>query len=163
MFKLVCQPSHLASQHSLCSSHILAYSIFSWSMHHFFVTESVFTSVHRVLVCSKHFPCCLHRHTNITYYSSHTPATDILHPALSLHLLAYETIYPQLLLKAFDIPVIITNRCANLSMIQMNESSQAPTTTTLKMALSNVRSLSNKTLILNDFISDANLDFMFLT
>ena len=31
------------------------------------------------------------------------------------------------------------------------------------MALSNVRSLSNKTLILNDFIFSAELDFMFLT
>ena len=31
------------------------------------------------------------------------------------------------------------------------------------MALLNVRSLSNKTFVLNDFILTANLDFMFLT
>ena len=38
-----------------------------------------------------------------------------------------------------------------------------PEATTLRMSLFNVRSLSNKTFILNDFISSENLDLMFLT
>ena len=76
----------------------------------------------------------------------------------------------------FSIPVIITPRISqsctpvtcrntnNLHLIQTNTlPTRTPTATTFRMSLFNVRSLSNKTFILNDFISSENLDFMFLT
>lgn len=51
----------------------------------------------------------------------------------------------------------------NLLKIWTNESTSASSINKLKMAIFNVRSLSSKTLILSDFISSTNLDFMFLT
>lgn len=45
----------------------------------------------------------------------------------------------------------------------INTSPNLSTANNLKMALINARSISNKTFILNDFISSRKLDFMFVT
>ena len=58
-------------------------------------------------------------------------------------------------------------RLSNLKMIPQDSQAVPKTTedvpTALRLALLNIRSLSGKTFLINDFITEHNLDFMFLT